>query len=106
MRFIIQVVIEDDGQQTLIEDIVSFDKGSNNINCIGLSLAESKDALRNLQRLMVQSQALNFIDTNRPCPCCAKQRRIKGHHSIQYRTLFGIVVIESPRLAWQCREGS
>lgn len=98
MRFKIQVVIEEDDQQTLIKDIVSFEKGSSNIDYIGLSLSESKQTLKSLQQLIVQSQASCFIESNRRCPCCEKRRRVKGQHSIQYRTLFGIVVIESPRL--------
>ncbi|MBL4868327.1 MAG: hypothetical protein JKY67_18325 [Pseudomonadales bacterium] len=61
-------------------------------------MSESKQVLKSLQQRVVQSQASSFIRSKRHCPCCAKQRGIKGRHSIQYRTLFGIVVIESPRL--------
>ncbi len=97
MRFKIQVVIEEDDQQIAVEDIVSFEKGFSHSDCIGLSLSDSKQVLKNLQRVMIQAQAQAFVNGNRQCPCCDKNRRVKGYHTIQYRTLFGIVTIDSPR---------
>lgn len=97
MKFKIQVVIEEDDQQTTVEDIISFEKAFSNIDCIGLSLSDSKQLLKKLQQVMIQTQALAFVNANRRCSECDKNRRIKGHHSIQYRTLFGIVSIDSPR---------
>lgn len=47
---------------------------------------------------MIQTQAQSFIKINCQCSACQKYLRIKGTHTIQYRTLFGIVVIVSPRL--------
>lgn len=97
MQFKIQVVIEEDNQQTTIEDIISFEKGFSNIDCIGLSLSDSKQLLKKLQQVMIQTQAQYFINANRRCSNCDKNRRIKGYHTIQYRTLFGIVSMNSPR---------
>jgi len=97
MQFKIQMVIEDDDEQYTIEDLISFNKGISNVVDIGLSLDESKQVLKKLQQFIVQTQARSFIEKNRECPSCNNNRRIKGNHSIQYRTLFGIVVINSPR---------
>ncbi|MCP4412038.1 MAG: ISKra4 family transposase [Gammaproteobacteria bacterium] len=97
MRLKIQVVIEDEGQQSTIEDIITIEKGISNVVDIGLSLRESKQVLKKLQQFIVQTQAQTFVETERKCPSCNKNRRIKGNHCIQYRTLFGIVVIQSPR---------
>jgi len=85
-------------QFDILEDIFTFDKGFNNIVNIGLSLSESKQLLKNLQQKIIQAQAQSFIKMNCQCGGCQKSLRIKGAHSIQYRTLFGIVVIDSPRL--------
>ncbi len=97
MKFKIQMVIEDDDEQYTIEELISFDKEVDNVIDIGLSLLESKEVLKKLQQFIVQTQAQSFIEKNRECPFCNNNRRIKGNHSIQYRTLFGIVVINSPR---------
>ena len=47
---------------------------------------------------MVLSQAEQYTQSHKACPCCHKNRRIKGYHNIQYRTLFGTVIIHSLRL--------
>ncbi|MEO8963276.1 MAG: hypothetical protein ABI370_01190 [Gammaproteobacteria bacterium] len=36
--------------------------------------------------------------SQRKCAYCNKNQNVKGYHSIQYRTLFGIVNLPSPRL--------
>ena len=51
---------------------------------------------------MVLHQAENYTHSHRACPCCHQQRRIKGTHSIQFKTVFGTVVIPSLRL-YQCQ---
>ena len=98
MRFKIQMVIENDDEQTTIEDIFTFEKGASHVVDIGLSLSESKQLLKRLQSSLVQAQAKTFIKTMGQCGACHKSHRIKGSHTIQYRTLFGIVVIDGPRL--------
>ncbi len=97
MRFKIQVTIVEDDQKTTVEDIITFEKGISNVVDIGLSLSESKQILKKLQGFIIQTQAQSFIDANHQCRTCDKNLRVKGHHAIQYRTLFGIVTINSPR---------
>lgn len=53
MRFKIQVAIEDDFGETTIEDIIQLEKGCDPDNTIGLSLIESKQCLKALQKPLV-----------------------------------------------------
>jgi len=98
MHFKIQVVIEEESGQTTIEDIVQFEKGSEQVNSVGLSLLESKQLLQALQRTIVLHQADSYTTSHQDCPCCHKKRTIKSYHTIQFRTLFGVVTIPSVRL--------
>lgn len=102
MKFKIQILIDDEQGPTQIEDIISLDKTNSHGYCAGLSLLESKQLLKTLQQTIVLRQAQEYTDSHRACPDCHKQRRIKGYHTIQYNTLFGVVVIPSVRLV-QCQ---
>jgi len=67
-------------------------------HCAGLSLQESKKLLKRLQQKIVLHQAKIYTLSHRNCPCCQKPQRSKGNHSIQFKTLFGTVVIPSLRV--------
>jgi len=90
------MVVNDEDGATTFEDIIKLDKSSDTLSGIGLSLEDSKDLLKSLQNNIVNYQAQVYTHTN--CPHCEKKRRIKGNHTIQYRTLFGIVTIPSRRV--------
>ena len=51
-----------------------------------------------LQNKIILQQSKTHLESQKICQCCYKKRRIKGYHSLQYRTLFGIVNIPSVRL--------
>jgi len=88
--------------QTRIEDVLQLEKNNDLGYCAGLSLQESKQLLKTLQQKIILHQANSYNRSHRACPCCHKQRRIKGYHSIQFRTLFGTVVMTSIRV-YQCK---
>ncbi len=98
MQFIIKLVIKDEDNTEAIEEIIRLDKGFDNSNTIGITLSESKQILKNLQTKIITNQALKYIDSKRKCTYCNKNQIINRYHSIQYRTLFGIVTLTSPRL--------
>lgn len=102
MKFKIQIVVDDEQGQTRIEEVMYLNKNSDQGYCAELSLQESKQLLKTLQQKIVLHQAEAYTHTHRFCPCCQKQRRVKGYHPIQYKTLFGTVVIPSLRL-YQCK---
>lgn len=107
MQFKIQLLIDDEKGQTQIEDILQLDKNNEYGHTIGLSLQESKQILKTVQRTIVLHQAKAYTDAHRACPDCNKGLRIKEERTIQHRTLFGIVVIPSLRLYHcQCQHSS
>ena len=72
---------------------------------LGLTLAEAKDLLRGVQEAMVADQVTVFVAQQGCCPDCGRQRPRKGRHEIVYRTLFGKLRLDSPRLyACACQE--
>jgi len=101
MKFKIQMVIDDEHGQTQVENVIQLEKNSNQGYCIGLSLMESKQILKELQQKIILYQSENYTNSHRACPCCQKQRRVKGYDKLQYKTLFGTVVIPSLRL-YEC----
>ncbi len=99
MKFKIQlVVVADDGREETAQEIAVLDKDCHSVEHVGLTLAESKTVLKELQCQLVTQQVAVFTDASRPCPDCGTSRKIKGHHSLMFRTLFGNVSLQSPRL--------
>jgi len=98
MKCTLQVVIEDEQGKIQTQNVTILNKGSDRGDFIGLSLAESKCVLKQLQEAIIQRQANEYTRNQRCCPDCHRQRRLKGNASIQYRTLFGIVSVPNQRL--------
>lgn len=98
MHFKIQVVIEEESGQSTLEDIVELNKGLDHKNTVGLSLLESKQLLQSLQRTIVLHQAASYSKAHQDCRVARRNAESKGHHTIQFRSLFGIVAIPGLRL--------
>ena len=98
MKMHIQVVIDNDQCQTYLKELICLDKGTGTEDLVGLSLAESKQLLKQLQISIIQHQAKTYTEAHRCCPDCEKPRSIKGQSEIQYRTLFGIIPVPNQRL--------
>jgi len=102
MKIKIQLLIEDEKGKIKIEDIIQLDKREDKKYSVGLSLLESKELLKELQKKIIYHQAEDYTKYHRACPCCLRNRQSKGYHLIQYKTLFGIVSIPSLRL-YNCK---
>jgi len=102
MRFIIKLAIEDESGTETLEEIIQFDKSCGDNKVVGISLNESNQLLKILQSKIIFQQAKKHIEYKRTCSSCHKKQNVKGYHSIQYRTLFGIVNLQSPRL-YRCQ---
>ena len=98
MKFNIKVVIENEQGEIKREDVIQLNKPCDTVNVVGISLSESKQLLKELQKTIVLQQAEDFTNSNITCPQCNKKRRIKSHHSMLYRTLFGNISIPSLRV--------
>jgi hypothetical protein len=101
MKITVQVTLEDDQGKHHTQEVIQLEKGMGDDALIGLSLAESKQLLQTLQATLVQQQANAYTQAHRCCPACHKNRRIKGVTTIQYRTLFGTICLDSQRF-YQC----
>ncbi|SDQ37430.1 ISKra4 family transposase [Pseudovibrio sp. Tun.PSC04-5.I4] len=88
-------------------NIAAFEKGHVDAAEIGLTIEESKELLVKLQREIVAAQTAAFCAARSTCPSCAARLRRKGSKRIQYRTVFGDITINSPRLNHcGCQPGS
>ena len=65
---------------------------------VGLSLAEAKSLLAELQQKIVQSQIDEYATCARVCPDCMKLRRLRDQRSRTLQTLFGTVKVAAPRI--------
>jgi hypothetical protein len=105
MQFKLQLVAQaGNGQADDVIDIAVFDKACEQVEQLGLTLAEAKALLQATQQALLEQQATTFLRAHAACPCCSKQLGRKGQHSITYRTLFGNAKLVSPRLrACRCQ---
>ena len=104
MRFVVQLrVLDDDGEMIADDTIISFDKVSDRLEDIGLSLSESKDVLAGLQRPVVDAQLAAYLDR---CCCehCGRALLHKGTCQLVFHTLFGTLSLTSPRFYRCCRQ--
>jgi hypothetical protein len=69
---------------------------------LGLTLAQAKLLLAELQRHLVQAQTEEYCRSRRRCPRCGAQRPLKDRRPRQLRSLFGVVAVRAPRFA-PCR---
>jgi len=99
MHFRIHLVtVTDDGTEHRRE-IADLMRTDATLETTGLTLAESKEVLHALQRSIVGHQVVGYLDDQRACPECGKQRQIKAHGTASFRSLFGVVSVPNPR--WQ-----
>ena len=98
MRVKVQLVIESENHVSQTAEIASVERGELNTGSIGFHVSEMKSIVEGLQQLMVTAQVEEFFKASRQCPVCGGRLKRKGRHTIVYRTVFGKLRLESPRL--------
>jgi hypothetical protein len=99
MKVKVQIVIEQGGDAApIIEEVACLCRDDLRPETLGLTLDEGKELLARIQETMVTQQAADYVEEQRPCPHCGKQRGDKGKHELVYRSLFGKLHSLSPRL--------
>jgi hypothetical protein len=102
MRVKLQLVIcNDQGDEETVTDVITLNKHHQRIEHLGLTLAESKHLLSTLQQHLLQQQVNTSLDTYSDCPDCGTPLHLKARSRRSFRTLFGTVQFDSPRLE-QC----
>jgi hypothetical protein len=103
MRLKVQLVICADGERTdTIHEVAVLEKDCQRIEQLGLTLAEAKQLLIQLQQHVVAHQASLFVTTRSHCAACGTPLVRKEETTRVLRTLFGTVLLTSPRL-YHCR---
>jgi hypothetical protein len=71
---------------------------------VGLTLAEGKNLLGELARLILQTQMEEFTTCARVCRDCLKFRRLRDQRSRKIQPPFGTIAVDAPRIcACPCR---
>jgi hypothetical protein len=90
------VTAEDGRQET--REIQMIERKDLKPETLGLTLAEGKAILKDIQQIVVQEQISSGLAPLRQCPDCGQSRRNKGYHDLSLRTVFGHLRVKSPRL--------
>jgi hypothetical protein len=94
------VMTSDDGSEHR-HHIATLTRDTPTMATLGVTLAEGKHILGQLQHALIQQQVADYLDQERPCPACGKLRRIKQPATASFRTLFGRIEVDNPRW-YQC----
>ena len=99
-------ITADDGTAGTFEEVVAFEKATEQVEDVGLSLAQGKALLAAVQHRVVQGQAGEWAGRHRCCASCGSRRRSNGSYPVLFRTLYGDVQLASPRLhRCACQDG-
>jgi len=99
MQVYLHLSIESDaGDVEEIKEVITLERTTTlTPDRLGLSLAESKQVLQEMQQILVAHQTAAYVADQQKCPDCGVERKHKGTHELVYRTLFGKLKIKSPR---------
>jgi len=97
MQFRIEVVaVAEDGTECR-QGLATLTRSESRLETVGLTLAEGKQVLQQLQQTVIERQVGTYLDQQRACPHCSKQRRLKQAAPAPFSTLFGLVEVHNPR---------
>ena len=91
------VAIADNGPEQ-VHEMASLQRTELQLETLGLTLAEGKTILREIQRVLVERQVAEFLEPYRHCSACGQPQRGQGPHDLPMRTVFGKMTIPSPRI--------
>ena len=102
MRLIIEARLVGDGDEsTNVIPLAVIQRHDDDLEQLGLSLAEGRELLAATQSALVSSQASVWVSTQDYCHACYTPLRRKDSRSIVMRTVFGKVTMSSPQF-WCC----
>ena len=99
MEIKVQISVNSEaGQPEVIQQVAHLERGALRPDTLGLSLAEAGSILAGLEQALVEQQTAELLAQAQRCPRCGRVRACKGHHPIVFRTPFGKLTLDSPRL--------
>ena len=101
IRFTLTLTVEGEapgGGATTRAISAAVERSSLTAETLGLTLAEGKAILAELQAAVIAEQAAAHEAAARRCLACGTDRGIKGHHSLTCRTAFGTLPLTATRL--------
>ncbi len=100
MKVKVQLIIEsDNGDTSIVNQVGEWQRDEPlQPSNLGLTLAESKQLLLNIQQTLVEEQIQEYQQKRSLCEECGQKLLHKGAHSLTYRTLFGTLKLNSQRL--------
>ena len=99
MNFRIEVIcIGEDGTEHRAE-VLTLAKDQLAMETLGLTLAEGKELLANVQASVAEHQATTYLEQHRTCPACGQKYLSKEQGQRTVQTIFGPVSVPNPR--WQ-----
>jgi len=97
MTFRVQLLwVSEDGAEERRE-VLEIERGALAMETLGLTLAEGKAVLHEVQRCVVAQQVADDLERQRACPDCGTRHTSKGQGSIEVQTVFGPVALPNPR---------
>ena len=105
IRFTLTLAVEGaaaDVRSTTRAISAAVERGSLTAETFGLTMAEGKAILAELQAAVVAEQVAAYEIAARRCLACGTDRGIKGHHPLTCRTAFGTLPLTATRLR-RCR---
>src|SRR5579863_7124235 len=106
MKIKIQIMVESEtGETAFLQEVAALERGDLKPDTPGLKLSEARSILAGIETIMVEQQVTRFLDSHGVCAQCNRQRSRKGRRQIVYRTPFGKLRLNSPRLyRWPCHK--
>lgn len=89
--------MDEEKKDNIMLDIATFDKRCSAPEHIGLSIAEAKTVLQNIQKNVIENQINESLEAYAYCGVCQATLNTKDNRKIKFRTLYGTVDIKNPR---------
>ena len=108
MEFIEWVETRLAGKRLEIHEVAKMDRVATGTGAeeLGLTLADGKTVLKQVQQRIVQNQIEVISAAAKPCQHCGRNQRIKDLRTRQLRTVFGVVEVNCHRFVrCTCRGG-
>ncbi len=99
MKLIIEARFEDsDGGSGPPIVVGEIERRDDNLDDLGLTLAQGRDLLGQVQSRLVSQQAQRWLEQHSRCRRCGQALAHKDTRSIVVRTAFGKIAVPSPRI--------